>query len=78
MYYAAISPQEKLLASSQIFAAEISIWDIETGEITKVLPGHDKPTLGATFSPDGSKLASRSSANEVCVWEIESPKRRLR
>ncbi|MEL6929978.1 MAG: hypothetical protein AAFO95_15245, partial [Cyanobacteria bacterium J06600_6] len=57
------SPNGKLLAS--VGASQISIWNVETGEIQRVLPGHYASEIkleiaptAIAFSPDSQYLAS--------------------
>jgi WD40 repeat protein len=49
------------------------LWDVETGTtIGSALEGHSLSVNSVVFSPDGSKLASASSDNTVCLWDVET------
>ena len=71
-YFASISPQETYLASSRIFAKEIILWSIDTGEIEKEFHGHESGTHVVAFAEDEKHLASIGKDGEVKVWDVKS------
>ena len=63
-----LAPDGKTLATS---AADQSIrlWNIETGENTRILPGHFSATSALAFSDTGDRLISGSVFGEVHIWD---------
>lgn len=62
-------------------AAELSLWDIETGEVVRNFEGHQKGIWEVAISPDGKTLLSGSADlfgiggtldNSVRWWDIET------
>ena len=78
-----LSPDARLLAGSDRDGT-LPIWNIDSGEIVKRLPGHPRQIKSAhgeneavvnavVWSPDGKRLASlRHGDGSVLVWDIES------
>jgi WD40 repeat protein len=52
----------------------IAIWDVETGELLKRLPGQDGYISELDWSPDGKLLASASNNGTVALWNAETGK----
>jgi WD40 repeat protein len=49
------------------------LWDVETGTaIGSALEGHMSSVRSVAFSLDGSKLASASYDNTVCLWDVDT------
>ncbi len=66
--HAAISPDGSILATS---AAEIILWDINSGEELMRLEGHAETVTDIEFRPGGKSLASGSQSGVVMLWDIE-------
>src|SRR4029453_15071235 len=49
------------------------IWDAQTGELRRMLAGHDGYVWKVAFSPDGRYLASGSWDSTIKVWDLEAP-----
>jgi WD40 repeat protein/predicted Ser/Thr protein kinase len=57
------------------FGTAVQAWDLEgTGDLPRLLSGHEKATWRAAFSSDGAWLATASSDQTVCVWEVSTGK----
>lgn len=50
----------------------VKIWDIETGQITKRLKGHNSKILSVAFSPQNQQLASASVDYDIKIWDLET------
>nr|WAB05092.1 retinoblastoma-binding protein 5-like protein [Colaphellus bowringi] len=50
----------------------IVIWDFLTRGIAKIISAHVHPVCSISWSRDGYKIASASTDNTVCIWNILS------
>lgn len=66
--HAAISPDGSILATS---AAEIILWDINTGAERMRLEGHADTVTDIEFRPGGKLLATSSYSGVIMLWDIE-------
>ncbi|MBI3829916.1 MAG: WD40 repeat domain-containing protein [Planctomycetes bacterium] len=68
-----ISPGGRWLASLDVWSGTIDLWDLRTGKIASTLQaGTERGDMSAlSFSPDGTRLATRFGANGVRVWKVE-------
>ena len=48
----------------------LRLWDVNTGEIIRVLDGHSDDVTSVAFSADGRTLASASRDGALLLWEI--------
>ncbi len=49
----------------------ISLWDLESGKLIRILRGHRSPVTSVAFSPDGGRLLSGSYDQTVRLWDVE-------
>jgi|GEM_PF-2440228 len=69
----AASPDGSLVAVSPPTAnarQEIGIWNTRTGERVQTLSGVAAEIRSLTFSPDGARLASVTTAATVVIWDL--------
>lgn len=67
----AFSPDGSLLASGEGTGSnQVRLWDIEVGQLVRILESHEHPLVSLAFSPDGRLLASGSSDGTVWLWGV--------
>ena len=66
----AFSPNGQLVASGSEDNA-IRLWEVTTGESTKVLRGHGSAVRSSIFSPNGEWIASGGQDGRVRLWNIQ-------
>ena len=69
----AFSPDGLTLATAGLDRT-ISLWDANTGIITKTLEGHTDQVYAVAFSPNGKTIASGSADETVRLWDAQSGK----
>jgi WD40 repeat protein len=74
----ALSPDGKTLAASHALFFQpkvphpLHLWDATTGKHLRRLAGHDTGVMCATFSPDGSVLASGGADGTLRFWDVKT------
>ena len=68
--FVAFSPDGTILASGGYFNDEVKLWDVATKRTIATLEHFEVTSI--MFSPDGMRLASRSSDGTVLLWDISS------
>ena len=48
------------------------MWEVGTGQLARVLEGHDDSVVSVAFSPMGNLLASVSEDRVIRVWDVAS------
>ncbi len=65
------SPDEKVLATASGFVdSTIRLWDVASGKEIGSLAAHRGYVHALVFWPDGKKLASSSSDQTICLWDV--------
>jgi serine/threonine protein kinase len=79
LYALAISPNGKTLAAGGIDKI-VRLWDLETGQLSQELTGHQQPGVEAiytlAFSPDGKLLASGDRQGTIKLWDATTGRER--
>jgi WD40 repeat protein len=65
----AFSPDGRTLASGGV---DITLWDVDSGQMLRTLRGHTSWVPSVAFSPDGHTLASGSADHTVKLWDVSS------
>ncbi|NDJ78127.1 MAG: WD40 repeat domain-containing protein, partial [Chloroflexi bacterium] len=73
----AFSPDGQLIFASTA-AAEIIVWDVNTGEQRYRLSNHIGVVLVAQFTPDGRYIVSSSEDGTVRLWDLENGGQQIR
>jgi WD40 repeat protein len=69
VYSLAISPDRRQMATGGLDGV-IRIWDMASGELVRMMVGHDQVVHGLSWSPDGSVLASAGGWDvTVRLWD---------
>jgi hypothetical protein len=71
------SPDGKLMAAvggTPARFGEVQIWDLETRQLRRSLTVSSDTLFGASFSPDGSKLAFGCTDNTIRIVDVQSGK----
>jgi WD40 repeat protein len=71
----AISPNGKTLAVSYVGLtapgeAIIALIGLDSGKIDRLLKGHTGLIYSLAFAPDGQRLASGSTDQTICIWDV--------
>jgi WD40 repeat protein/serine/threonine protein kinase/tetratricopeptide (TPR) repeat protein len=66
------SPDSRVVAGISFWSGMIKMWDVPSGRVRQVLPGHDKQTLAVAFSPDGFRFASAGRDGKVRITNLSS------
>jgi WD40 repeat protein len=75
IFAAALSPDNRWLAVGGWMKGKdkIRLIDFRTGEIVRLLKGHENVVLGLAFSSDSSRLISGSADKTARIWDITTP-----
>jgi len=69
----AFSPDGKQIAASGANNGIVTLWDVESGQITRTLAHGDRSDVhDLAFSPDGSLLAGGGTGSAVRIWDVAS------
>lgn len=66
------SPDGKYIVTTFMWQKIVLIWDVELGQIVKILSGHDGIVNSACYSPDGKQIATSSDDKTVKLWDAET------
>jgi WD40 repeat protein len=67
----ALSPDGKLMGTGHV-AGTVILRDSHTGELVRVLQGHDGPSYSPAFSSDGKTLACGGVDGSILIWDTET------
>jgi WD40 repeat protein len=67
----AMDPAQSQHRMKEIYdTSMIYVWDLPSGNLLWVLPGHTAEVTALAFSPDGQELASGSRDGSVRIWDL--------
>jgi WD40 repeat protein len=74
----AFSPDGKVLAAGYDNEAgqnqeTLKLWDVATGKLLSILPGHSSTVMALAFAPAGKVLATASYDKTVKLWNVARP-----
>src|SRR5262249_9483034 len=52
----------------------LRVWDVATGRVTGIWPGHPNPVRSLCFAPNGSALLSQGLGSETILWDTATGK----
>jgi WD40 repeat protein len=73
----AVSPNATVVAGGT-GDGRIHLWDAESGEVIRTLPGHAQEVTCVAFSPDGDLLVSGGEDHRTRVWDLITGEERHR
>ena len=50
------------------------LWDADSRHETRIIPGHSDALFAASFSPDGSRLATCGADQTIKLWAVDNGK----
>ena len=62
------------IIASASFDSSVRLWDATSGNLLRVLQGHQKPVYAISFSPDEKVIVSGSSDQTIKFWDVQSGK----
>ena len=71
VYFVAESPDGTMIASASKDHT-VRLWNLNKGELIRVLSGHTSEVNSLSFSPDGRTLATASDDRTVRIWDVET------
>ncbi len=66
------NPNGNIIATRDLFSADIKIWNTTTWQRTNILSGHNHSITVISWDTDGSKLASCSLDGTVRIWDTST------
>lgn len=69
---AALSPDRRMLATSNPSERTIRLWDLASGRVIHTLPDGIGGAAKIVFSPDGETVVSANFDNDIRVWHTKS------
>jgi WD40 repeat protein len=70
------SPDGRVLARAD--SSRVRLWDVAAGEELGKFEGHQNDVVTLAFAPDGRTLATGSLDATVLVWDVSTPRERLK
>ena len=67
----AVSPDARKVISGSVDKT-VRIWDVETGQIEKVLEGHSDAIRPVAFSRDGERIAAGYWDDTLRIWTVRT------
>ena len=67
----AVNPDETIAVSGHR-GGRLCLWDLESGELLKVLDGHSDIVKSVYISPDGRNVISASNDKTIKIWDLTS------
>ena len=71
----AFHPTKPILASGA-YDQKAILWNLENGQLLRVLRGHDEAVISVAFSPQGEVLATGSEDETIRMWNVETGRQR--
>jgi WD40 repeat protein len=75
---AAVSPDDRRLASRVASGTVVGFWDFATGEKAEATEGHSGPGGAVAWSPDGATIATCGPTGGLWLWDTATGKPLLR